>query len=79
MELIAKRLINTISAPLSFDRKGTQGLYQYRDTVSGHAAAATSQTEHLINDADSAGRYLRKKAGRGCAIFHEEAVTEAAA
>ena len=77
VELIAKRLITTISAPLPFDRKelkvSTSIGIRCLDT-----AAATSQTEHLINDADSA-MYLAKKAGKGCAIFHEEAVTEAAA
>jgi len=77
VELIAKRLISTISAPLSFDRKelkvSTSIGIRFLDT-----AAATSQTEHLINEADSA-MYLAKKAGKGCAMFHGEEVTEAAA
>ena len=76
VELIAKRLISTISVPLSFDHKelkvSTSIGIRFLD------AEATSQTEHLINDADSA-MYLAKKAGKGCAIFHEEEVTEVAA
>ena len=76
VELIAQRLISTISAPLSFDaqelRVSTSIGIRFLD------AGATAQTEHLINDADGA-MYQAKKAGKGCAIFHGEETSEAAA
>lgn len=76
VEMIAQRLINTISAPFSFDGKelrvSTSIGIRFLD------ADATAQIDHLINDADSA-MYLAKKGGKGCAVFHGEDAARAAA